>query len=195
MQAPVKINTLLIPCLLVASCGGSKSKKPTDPMRPPVDEVGDEVEPTDDDRVPDVVDLPPAPKRWEAEATLAPVKGIKLAPAVVTLTQTEGDGTRVMAELEGLKPGTYHLAIHTMTSCGKNATRAGAIWDEAAGGTVSVTVAKGSSASLDTIDVPLMLDGEASIVGHALVLHADKKGKPGKAVACGEIASANASDE
>jgi len=39
-----------------------------------------------------------------------------------------------------------------------------------------------------------MLDGEHSVVGHTLVLHDDKKGKPGKAVACGAITSTDAVD-
>jgi hypothetical protein len=33
----------------------------------------------------------------------------------------------------------------------------------------------------------LTLDGNTSIVGHTLVLTADKKGKPGKPLACGPI--------
>lgn len=176
-------------CLLGASCGGSQPKQVADPVvRAAVDDPSEEVEPTGEERIPEVEVRPP-PRRWQAEATLAPVKGIKLVPAVVTITQTEGDGARLVVELTGLKAGRYHLAVHEMTSCGKNASKAGAIWNEAAEATLAVDVDKGAPASLDTIDVPLMLDGESSVVGRALVLHADKKGKPGKAVACGEIAA------
>jgi hypothetical protein len=40
----------------------------------------------------------------------------------------------------------------------------------------------------------LALDGDASIVGHTLVLHDDKKGQPGKALACGPMTSADEPD-
>lgn len=184
--ALVKRTPILL-AFVLAACGGSSQPKPVAPPAPVVDET-EELGSGDLDSAPPVVDELPPPPEWEVTATLVPVKGTKLAPAVVTFTQTEGEGTRVVASLEGLKPGLYHLAVHAATTCGKNATKAGAIWDEAAGAVVTVEVAKGAPGVLDTIDVPLQLDGEYAIVGHALVLHADKKGKPGKAVACGEIA-------
>ena len=48
------------------------------------------------------------------------------------------------------------------------------------------TVVKGAIGELDE-SVALPIDGDASIVGHTLVLHDDKKGQPGKAVACGTV--------
>jgi len=42
---------------------------------------------------------------------------------------------------------------------------------------------------MDTLEVQevnaIQLEGDGSVVGRALVLHDDKKGKPGKALACG----------
>jgi hypothetical protein len=47
---------------------------------------------------------------------------------------------------------------------------------------------------MDRLDVgemeSLQLDGDGTIVGHTLVLHDDKKGKPGKVLACGPITMA-----
>jgi hypothetical protein len=41
--------------------------------------------------------------------------------------------------------------------------------------------------SIDVESGALPLDGDSSIIGKALVLHADRRGKLGKAVACGLI--------
>jgi len=180
----VKLNLLLLSCLLAASCGGSKSKPAAEPVAPaPVDhDDGGEVEPVDEP----VVEAPP-PAQWQATATLVPVKGVKLSGTAVTFTQTEGENTRVTVALDGLKPGAYHLVVHAAATCGKNATKAGAIWAETAGATVGFDASKGTTTDVDSDDLALPLEGAATVIGHALVLHADKQGKPGKAVACGAI--------
>jgi Cu/Zn superoxide dismutase len=95
----------------------------------------------------------------------------------------------------GLKPGMYHLVVHESGDCGKNATRAGAVFAAASDVALKLDVAKGAPASLEELDVALMLDGDDSIVGHTLVLHEDKKGKPGKAIACGTIVAEGSDDE
>jgi hypothetical protein len=146
-------------------------------------------------REPEPEPEPPPPAQYHATATLTGLKGVKLAPADVAFTQTEGEGTRIVVELSGLKAGRYHLAVHEGASCGKNAAGAGPIWVDAADATLDVEVEKGAPASLDQLDVPMGLTGDAAVVGHTLVLHADKKGKPGKAVACGEIVSSDAEPE
>ena len=115
---------------------------------------------------------------------------------VVSFSQTEGELTSALSDtaFAGLKPGTYHLVIHESDECGKNATKAGAAWDVAAI-PMDITVEKGAAGSLDLSGLDLMLDGESTIVGHALVLHGDKKGKPAKAVACGVIVAQETEDE
>ncbi len=68
----------------------------------------------------------------------------------------------------------------------KNATKIGPAFGPAAEVALAVAVAKGKAGELDTM-VELSLDGEDAIVGRTLVVHADKKGKPGAVVACGPI--------
>jgi len=47
--------------------------------------------------------------------------------------------------------------------------------------------ARDFSAGLRANHTRAMLDGEQAITDRTLVLHADRKGKPGKAIACGRI--------
>ena len=137
---------------------------------------------------------PPPPKMFSARADLAPVKGAKQKAAAVVFTQTEGqDQTSVKLEgaFDGLKAGKYHLVIHEGADCGPNATKVGKVWAAAAASPLGFDVAKDAPASLDT-SVALKVDGDGAVVGHTIVLHADKKGKPGKALACGTVTKAEA---
>ena len=51
-----------------------------------------------------------------------------------------------------------------------------------------------ASGNLEESNVKLMLAGTAPIVGQTLVLHDDKKGAPGKTLACGTIDAVGADD-
>lgn len=166
-----------------AACGGGSRKPTTPPPDPgPVEEDLDDAEPVDEEPPP-----PPPPLEWSAQAELAPVKGAKLKPAAISFHQVEGEGVQVTSgALNGLAPGVYHVVVHEGADCGKNAARMGGVWEPAAGASLTVKVAKGQAAAIDQ-QVDLTLDGEDSIVGHTIALHADKKGTPGKAVACGAI--------
>lgn len=190
----MKIYASLVALLFVAACGGKSKPKPEPkPLVP--DETGEDVEPQEDTEAEEETPPePPPPQVWHAKADLAAVKGSKMKPATVTFTQTEGDNTGVSAELDGLKAGAYHLVIHEAAACGKNATKAGAIWETTASEKIDMSASKGSPVTVDEA-LEVMLDGENTIVGHTLVLHADKKGKPGKAVACGSIVSDESDDE
>ena len=180
----MKTIALLATCLTVAACGG-KSEPSTTP--PPADPTAglEEVEPIDE---PEPEPEPPPPQRWSARVELTPVKGATVKPRVVAFSQTEGSGTEVEADaaFAGLKPGTYHLVVHTSGECGKNATKVGPAW-AVVGTILELTATKQAPASLAQSDVDLMLAGDSSIVGRTLVLHDDKKGKPNKAIACGTI--------
>jgi len=194
----MKIKSLLVASLFIAACGGGKSKSSTTttPMEDettPSDtstttpEAAPATEPTPAPEPPP----PPPPKEFAAKAELAPVKGSKMKAATVSFSQTENQQAAVKAEgITGLKPGKYHLVIHEAADCGPNATKVGAAWATAANTTLDVAVAKGTPGALDQSGLDLMLDGENTIVGHTLVLHADKKGKPGKTLACGPITTA-----
>jgi len=178
----------------LAACGGKSNKPkgppPPDPLLSEEDEPPGEVEPEAEPE-------PPPPQRWTARAELAPVKGAKVKARVVTFTQVEGGGTAVTtdAAFDGLKAGTYQLVVHESPECGKNASRAGAMLAATSEVVLKLTVEKGQPASFEDLDVGLMLDGKDSIVGHSLVLHEDKKGKAGKALACGSIIADEADDE
>ncbi|MGN6108334.1 MAG: superoxide dismutase family protein [Kofleriaceae bacterium] len=136
---------------------------------------------------------PPPPKMWNAQAALAPVKGAKVKPATLVFSQEEGKPAAVTSggALEGLAPGKYHLVIHESADCGPNATKAGKPWTD---GTLEVTieVAKDKPGTVENANLAVALEGEKTIVGRTLVLHADKKGKADKAIACGAIANGEA---
>ncbi|HVK87642.1 MAG TPA: hypothetical protein VM513_26170 [Kofleriaceae bacterium] len=163
---------------LVGACGASSP-------RPPAVEAPDE-EPAPRAEPPAQPPPPPPPKQWLAKAALTPVKGAKLKPTLVSFAQREGQETTVEADsFDGAKPGTYWLIIHAGDSCGPNATKAGAAWE--LGAPLKIVIAKDLSGGLETGVAPFDLDGDDGATGRTLVLHEDKKGKPGKAVACGAI--------
>jgi hypothetical protein len=192
----VKIQLMTITSLCLAACGGSGSRS-VEPAATEVDddELGERYEPTSDIE-PEEPPVPPPPQHFAARAELVAVKGTKMKPAAVAFFQTEGEAAQVQSDspFEGLKPGTYHLVIHEGEDCGKNAAGAGPAWSVAADVALQITVTKKAAGSLEEATVELMLEGEDTIIGRTLVLHADKKGSPGKAVACGLITTAEPDD-
>lgn len=186
----MKNQVMLIASLWLWACGGSGTKDPQ--IAEPVvdDEPGERVEPTED-VVEEEEPAPPPPQHFAARAELAPVKGFKMTPTAVMFFQTEGEQTQVQAEapFEGLKAGTYHLVVHEGDDCGKNAAGAGPAWEPAAEVTLQIVATKKAAGTLAESTVDLMLHSEDTLVGRTLVLHADKKGRPAKAVACGPITS------
>jgi Cu/Zn superoxide dismutase len=188
----MKHTTILLSILAIAACGG---KKPA-PEKPKTPDESTDSDPPPPSRAKPVTapepaeapPPPPPPKSWKAQAELKPVKGVKLKGATVTFAQDEGDSTRIssIGWFDGIKPGKYHLVVHEAADCGPNATKAG---KPMTGGDIPFAAVKGES-SLDVApSSALPLDGDGAVVGHALVLHDDRKGKPGKALACGAIAA------
>lgn len=164
-----------------AACGGTNAK-PAAPV--PVDDP--EPEPAVATKVEPAPEPPKPPKVVRAKAALTPVKGSKLKPLLVAFTQRQDEPATVEADaLEGVKPGTYWLVIHDGDTCGPNATKAGAAWAGAA--EMKIVIAKDLTGGLEDEEATLTLDGETGALGHALVLHEDKKGKPAKAIACGVL--------
>jgi len=165
-------------CLFIAACGGSK--KPAAESPPP---VADKKEPAPEQPPPE----PPKPTHFSAKAALTPVKGAKIEAGTVTFEQDEGADTKVVSEFSGLKAGTYHLVIHEGSECGPNATKAGPAWKGATAAKMMFKAGKEQPGNISEEGIKLMVGGEAPIVGQTLVLHDDKKGAPGKALACGTI--------
>ena len=182
----MKRVSLIIALFTVACGGGSKHPGPVI-----VDEPDDNrVEPIEDEEpVEEPEPPPPPPQVWHATAQLAPVKGSKMKPAVLHFSQTEGEAATMASDaaLTGLKPGRYHVVFHEGGDCGKNAAKAGAAWSELAEAVPPIVIAKGANEAVSASDLALVLDGDQTIVGHAIVIHEDKKGKPGKAMACGVV--------
>lgn len=181
----------LFSVLAFAACGGSKPA-PVSVEPPPVEEAPPPVmeEPVPAaEAAPEVTPPPPpAPKVTKAKAELSPNKGQKFQPGVVMFSQTEGDATSQVSSPEGfagLKAGSYHLVVHTAADCGPNATKAGAPFPGAEA-PIAFT-AEADSSAIDVPSAPLQLEGEKTVTGRVLVLHSDKRGKAGKALACGPI--------
>ena len=187
----MKHTTILISILAIAACGGKKSApeapKEPEPAPAPVVEAPPAPAPEPEPAP------PPPPKAWKASAELTPVKGQKIKGATVTFAQTEGKPVAIGSTgwFEGIKSGKYHLVVHESAECGVNAAKAGKPLAATASTEIGFTAAKG----MDALDIGTVegvsLDGDATIVGHTLVLHDDKKGKPGKALACGAIGVVN----
>jgi Cu/Zn superoxide dismutase len=187
----MKHTTILISILAIAACGGKKPP-PAEPKEPePEPAPAPEAKPAPEPEPAPAPEPPPAPppKTLYAQAALVPVKGAKIKGATVTFTQ-EGDQPVAVASngwFDGLKPGKYHLVVHESADCGPNATKVGKPMGAA---DALFTATKGQDALGIAQAAQFQLQGDAAVVGHTLVLHADAKGKPGKALACGAIATA-----
>jgi len=186
----MKHTTILISILAIVACGGKKPPpaEPKEPEPEPAPAAAAEDKPAAEP-APAPEPPPPAPKSWKAQADLAPNKGVKIKGVTVTFTQQEGQPVAVASTgwFDGIKAGKYHLIVHQGADCGRNAVKAGKPMD---GGDIPFTATK-STDSLDVAPVAaLQLEGDRAIIGHTLVLHDDKRGKPGKALACGAIGAA-----
>jgi hypothetical protein len=182
---PMKLTHILIAVLAVVACGG-KSSEPAQPKPEPEPPPAPEPKPEPE---PEPPPPPPAAKQWHAQAELTPVKGAKFKGATITFVQTEGKPAVKLGStgwFEGIRSAPYHLVVHDGAACGPNATKAGK-----PGATIEFV----ATAGMDALDVEdsaaVQVDGDATIVGRTLVLHEDKQGKPGKALACGPIAASN----
>ncbi|HEX3766443.1 MAG TPA: hypothetical protein VHW23_47445 [Kofleriaceae bacterium] len=187
----MKHTSILISILAIAACGGKKPP-PAEPKEPEPEPAPAETKAAPEPEPAPAAEPeppPPAPKTLYAQAQLAPVKGVKMKGATVTFTQ-EGDQPVAVGStgwFDGIKAGKYHLVIHEGADCGPNGTKAGKAM---AAADVPFTATKG----MDALSIPsvaqVQLQGDGAVIGHALVLHADAKGRPGKALACGAIAAA-----
>jgi hypothetical protein len=183
------MNRIVLCVVTLVACGGGKKQVEEPPAAAAM--VKPESEPKPE------VSAPPAEpavaRNHGAKAALEPVKGAKQPPGTVTFTQSN-DATSVVSDFQGLKAGKYHLVIHDSNECGPNATKVGAPWKGAEGVKLSFSVGGDNLGNLDEANVALKLDGVAPITGQTLVLYDDKKGQPGKALACGTIDAVGAAE-
>jgi len=124
----------------------------------------------------------------------------------VTFTKVPG-GVRIVADIEGLKPGEHGFHVHEHGSCEGDGTSAGGHYNPTNskhGGPDSperhvgdfgnlVANAEGK-AHYDRVDTLISLEGEQSIIGKSLVIHADRDdfvtqptGNSGPRIGCGLI--------
>ena len=164
----------------LAACGGSApNQAPVEPVKPV--EKEQEAPPPPPAKEPEPVIL-------HAKAEMTPAKGSKLEAFVVGFMQRQGDNALVLADLPvGVKAGTYRYVIHAGGECGKP----GAAWAETKDVELKLVVLEDLTGAIENTEVAAHLDGEQSLVGHTLVLHEDKKGKPGKVLACGPIVTSD----
>jgi hypothetical protein len=170
---------LWVAAVALAACGGSTPKKaPVEPVKT--------VENHDDAPPPPATE--PDPIILHAKAEMAPAKGSKLEPFVVGFMQRQGDNALVLADLPvGVKPGTYRYVVHDGGECAKP----GAAWAQTKDAELKLVVLADLTGAIENTELAAHLDGDATMIGHTLVLHEDKKGKPGKVLACGPIVTSD----
>lgn len=146
-----------------------------------------------------------APKA-DAVATIWPTKGNTVS-GVVTFSKVS-NGVRVIADLKDLSPGIHGIHIHEFGDCrADDGSSAGGHFnphDKAHGapdaperhvGDLGNVVAdENGVGAFDVVDALLALDGEHSIIGRSMVVHAAEDdfqtqphGAAGGRVACGTI--------
>ena len=129
----------------------------------------------------------------------------------VTFTKT-ADGVEVSAELTGLTPGEHGFHIHEFGDCSMaDGVCAGAHFNPTgkphggpdspehhAGDFGNLTADSAGKATLKLVDKSLMLNGPDSIVGRAIIVHADPddlttqpSGNAGARIGCGVIGIAD----
>lgn len=142
----------------------------------------------------------------KAVATLQPTAGNKAA-GTVAFTQ-EGDSTSIKVDVTGLTPGKHGFHVHEKGDCSsKDAKSAGDHFNPTkqphaaptaakrhVGDLGNLTVDSTGKATTQLQDSVIRLSGEQSIVGRAVIIHAqadDLKSQPsgdaGGRVACGVI--------
>ena|ERR1041385_3661857 len=181
--------------VLVVGCGGGHKKVEEPPTAAPMEKPeGTEANEAGSAEAPPPAE-PAVGKNLGAKAALQPLKGAKQPPGTVTFSQTEGQDTNVTSDFEGLRAGTYHLVIHDGSECGDNGEKAGGPWKGGEGVVLKFTVGRNEPGNLDESGVKLMLSGVAPIIGQTIELHEDKRGQPGKAIACGTIDAVGSSSQ
>jgi len=145
-----------------------------------------------------------APER--AVAVLAPTQGQKVHGQVVF--ERKGSGVEVVAEVEGLAPGTHGFHVHEVGDCSApdassakghlnptnepHGARDAAKRHEGDLGNIEADASGKAQAKL--VDTKLSLDGAQSIVGKAVIVHekaddftTQPTGNAGGRVACGVV--------
>lgn len=141
----------------------------------------------------------------EAVAKIEPL-GTNIISGTVTFSQVP-DGVKVVADIEGLQPGSHGFHIHEKGLCEKDGTSAGSHFNPSgmphgsptndlrhAGDLGNLIADDSGKAHYERVDHVLKLDGKNSIIGKSVIIH-DKlddfktqpTGNSGARHACGVI--------
>ena len=128
----------------------------------------------------------------KARAIMAPTTSLVNATGTVNFFAQTG-GVRIQAALQGLPPGLHGFHVHDKGSCDSAGAAAGGHFNPAghahglpdssihhAGDLGNIVAGADGSAALDKVVPYLTFEGTASIIGHALIIHAlpDDGGQP-----------------
>ena len=142
----------------------------------------------------------------QAMAEINPTSKDSKVKGRVTFTKVT-DGVRIIGHFEGLTPGDHGFHVHEFGDCSHEGEAAGGHFnptkrkhggptdeDRHVGDFGNVTADANGKATYDRIDKVITLSGENSIVGHSIVIHADRddytsqpSGNSGKRIGCGII--------
>jgi Cu-Zn family superoxide dismutase len=144
----------------------------------------------------------------EAVAELKPTKGNKVSGTVTFIREADGNGVRIKADINGLTPGKHGFHLHEKGDCSApDASSAGGHFNPThmnhgaptatprhAGDFGNITADKNGNAKLDMVSHDLSFEGDNSVIGHAVIVHAkpdDLKTQPtgdaGGRVSCGVV--------
>lgn len=145
--------------------------------------------------------------RPSATATLAPISG-STASGTVTFIERPGGAVEVAVRLTGVPPGIHGFHVHDKGDCGDNGNAAGGHFNPTgaqhgapssashhAGDFGNVEAdASGSVRESRTLHGITIASGSTSVVGHAVILHANPDdlttqptGNAGGRIACGVV--------
>jgi len=134
-------------------------------------------------------------------------KGGSEVVGAVTFTEVEG-GVRIIADIGGLTPGKHGFHIHEHGDCSAaDGSSAGGhfnptnkkhggpdSFERHAGDLGNLEANESGFAHYDRVDSIIQLNGEHSIIGKSIIIHADEDdlvsdptGNAGKRIGCGEI--------
>jgi superoxide dismutase, Cu-Zn family len=142
----------------------------------------------------------------QAIALIEPTSSASQVKGRVTFTKVT-DGVRIVGHFEGLTPGDHGFHVHEFGDCGHEGEAAGGHFNPTnrkhgapsdeerhIGDFGNVTADAKGKAVYDRIDKVITLSGDNSIIGHSIVIHADRddlktqpSGASGKRIGCGII--------
>lgn len=147
-------------------------------------------------------------KRSEVTQAYAEIKPAQNSSVQGKITFTAiGEGVRVVADLEGLTPGSHGFHIHEFGRCEGDFTSAGSHFNPSKaphagpnsshrheGDLGNIIADQNGKAHYDRVDTLLKLEGENSIIGKSIIVHAEEDdlvtqptGKSGGRIGCGII--------